>query len=210
MGTERYVEFDYDNNGTVYSMEYMMLLQAVCSEIDVVAKTYAAMCEPSFKPDKHTGLNKSWYYITLRHNEIVKESCTFRTVELSPWKDYYVVQNVQEKRNVLSLDKSRNASTPSWWNSYNKAKHDRAEDNGFNYRQANLQNVMNAFAALYILETNMLTDEFDEIHDQPIQPKQESSLFDDGQEFYLNPVYIRHVRRKLEDGTVAAVPVMQY
>ena len=37
--TERYVEFDL-SNGTVYSMEYMMLFQTNCSEIDVVGKAY--------------------------------------------------------------------------------------------------------------------------------------------------------------------------
>lgn len=40
--TERYVEFDL-SNGTVYSMEYMMLFQTICSEIDVVGKAYERM-----------------------------------------------------------------------------------------------------------------------------------------------------------------------
>ena len=31
--TERYVEFDL-SNGMVYSMEYMMLFQTICSEIE--------------------------------------------------------------------------------------------------------------------------------------------------------------------------------
>ena len=43
---------------TLYSMEYMMLFQTICSEIDVVGKAYAGICEPSFKADKRTGLNE--------------------------------------------------------------------------------------------------------------------------------------------------------
>ena len=41
METSRYVEFDYVNNGKAYSMEYMKLFQAVCSEIDIVGKELA-------------------------------------------------------------------------------------------------------------------------------------------------------------------------
>ena len=58
--TEKYVEFDLSYNGKVYSMEYMMLLQAICSEIEVVGKTYAKLCDKNFKATKYTGLNE-WH-----------------------------------------------------------------------------------------------------------------------------------------------------
>lgn len=69
--TERYVEFDL-SNGMVYSMEYMMLFQTICSEIDVVGKAYAGICEPSFKADKRTGLNEWWFYVTKTIRSLLK------------------------------------------------------------------------------------------------------------------------------------------
>lgn len=75
--TERYVEFDL-SNGTVYSMEYMMLFQTICSEIDVVGKVYAGICEPSFKANKRTGLNEWWFCVTKNNPELVDKSILFR------------------------------------------------------------------------------------------------------------------------------------
>lgn len=86
--TERYVEFDL-SNGMVYSMEYMMLFQTICSEIDVVGKAYAGICEPSFKADKRTGLNEWWFYVTKNNPKLVEESIVFRNkIKLQPWKNY--------------------------------------------------------------------------------------------------------------------------
>ena len=92
--TEKYVEFDLAHNGKVYSMEYMMLLQAVCSEIDVVGKVYAGLCDKNFKATKYTGLNEWWYYITKDNSSLTNETVAFRHAEnLQPWKNYRVVEN---------------------------------------------------------------------------------------------------------------------
>lgn len=50
-----------------------MLFQTICSEIDVVGKAYAGICEPSFKADKRTGLNEWWFYVTKNNPKLVEE-----------------------------------------------------------------------------------------------------------------------------------------
>jgi len=64
--------------------------------------------------------------------------------ELSPWKDW---EN----------------STPNWWEKHNDIKHNRTGKlvngkNKFNYQHANLYNVLNALAALYVLEKYFYKD----------------------------------------------------
>lgn len=51
-------------------------------------------------------------------------------------------------------------ATPKWWNAYNKVKHKRvqSDSDGLNYKKANLQNLSNAFAALYLLEFEFMKD----------------------------------------------------
>ncbi|MGN0575580.1 MAG: hypothetical protein ACI4J2_06055, partial [Ruminococcus sp.] len=51
-------------------------------------------------------------------------------------------------------------ATPKWWNAYNKVKHKRVQSDadGLNYKKANLENLANAFAALYLLEFEFMKD----------------------------------------------------
>ena len=49
--TQKYVAFDRHNDCT-YSVEYLRQIQAVCSEIDVVAKDVAEHFEPGFSKSK--------------------------------------------------------------------------------------------------------------------------------------------------------------
>lgn len=59
----KYVEFCKENNAT-FSIEYLKLYQAVCSEIDVVGKALAKVANASFKPeDKQNNIYKWWYEI---------------------------------------------------------------------------------------------------------------------------------------------------
>lgn len=183
--TERYVEFDLNYNGKAYSMEYMMLFQAICSEIDVVGKEYAKFCNSSFKPDKNTGINEWWFYISLKKPSICEGKCTFRGKKtFSPWVKFYVIRNPEKNGKRFVLDKIGKSITPLWWNAYNGVKHNRSGDNGENYRKASLQNVLNALAALYVLETNMLTDQFNKKKDRTFGLNMESKVFDEYQKFY--------------------------
>lgn len=198
LGTERYVEFDYTNNGKVYSMEYMMLFQTICSEIDVVGKAYAKLCNSSFTATKYTGINEWWFYITQSKPDILSAECTFRSRNiLQPWKSYVVIRNPNSVGKKYILDTSKCAATPNWWNAYNGAKHDRTKNKGTNYRGANFRNVLNAMAALYILETQMLSDSFDARMDSQLGVLMESQLFGDRQVFYSELIFASSRGQKL-------------
>lgn len=184
--TERYVELDYVNNANTYSMTYMQLFQSICSEIDVVGKALGMKCETSFKPKKSTGLNEWWYHISQHFVDIQSSSCDFMgTNSITPWNGYVVIKNSGKGKNYI-LDESSGSHTPDWWIKYNGAKHNRTEkENGkSNYMNANLKNVVDSLAALYILETKLLELIFDKSMDDTLPDKYVSSVFGNDQEFY--------------------------
>ena len=140
-----------EDNFSTFSIEYDILLQAICSEIDVVAKR---LC---LEYNYQSTANDIVQYISefqKRPSEIENKCVTLQkfNIELNPWKNIsgFHEENGQKVRNI-----------PSWWNGYNAVKHRRItlqkENNEFtvterNIKNANLKNVLNALAALYILE----------------------------------------------------------
>lgn len=69
--------------------------------------------------------------------------------ELIPWKEWDF-----DPDDHRSGNKHRNI-TPGWWRKYNDIKHrrsDRDVTGKHNYQHASLYNVLNALAALYVLE----------------------------------------------------------
>lgn len=173
--TQKYVEFCADNNAT-YSVEYLKLFQAVCSEIEVVGKVIAKTVNESFKvDDKSNSIEKWWYeiqnvllltdgYFTYM-NPTAQPKC-FTLLEykcllmdrivLQPWKNYRI-ENYLDSADRLKYRLVKGCNTPKWWSSYNKVKHNRmvsmeSKKKNTNYSKANFKNVSNAFAALYILE----------------------------------------------------------
>ena len=164
-----------------------MLFQTICSEIDVVGKAYAGICEPSFKADKRTGLNEWWFYVTKNNPKLVEESIVFRNkIKLQPWKNYRIRINPDKKAKRFILEE--HAGTPAWWNAYNGAKHDRAGNNGDNYKNASLQNVLTALSGLYSLEASLLENTFDPSNDETLPMRLESRLFDKKLKYYTNYV----------------------
>ena len=61
ISTKRFVDFDKSNNKT-FSIEYLKLLQATCSEIDVVAKIMAECFDSSFKSLNNKNIQK-WGFV---------------------------------------------------------------------------------------------------------------------------------------------------
>ena len=60
IATRRYVDFDQGNFST-FSVEYLKLYQAICSEIDVLGKAIAHEINPAFKADdKQNNILKWW------------------------------------------------------------------------------------------------------------------------------------------------------
>ena len=140
--TERYVNFDlgenhlYDNkphdyngNSETFSNEYIKQYQSICSEIDVILK---GICKELGTPNA-SKMDKSYTPIILSQwPYIVTQKVKFKDFELQPFVNW----------------KENPYHSPDWWSPHNDVKHERIE----NYKKANLKNVVNALAALYILE----------------------------------------------------------
>lgn len=126
--TFNYVEFADDNLST-YSKEYAKQLISIGSELDIVFK---ALCN-------EVDSTRARSCITDYANILCGyDNLTDATVQFSYNKESY-----------KPFDGWTPNSKPSWWGDYNKVKHNRAEND--NITLANLKNVFNALAALFIL-----------------------------------------------------------
>lgn len=169
----KYIEFNTGNNAA-YSIEFLKLQQAVCSEIDVVGKALARLVNPGFQY-KDSNITKWWheiqdvYYLTDSYSDIVAtnnpkshKSIKYynvlfcKIISVTPWEGFEV-ERYQDKKSRTRYRLKRGMQTPKWWTSYNKVKHLRTEPidgktTESNYTLANFKNVYCAFAALYVLE----------------------------------------------------------
>ena len=123
----RFVEFTSNNFGT-YSIEMAHLFLAAASEVDVVAKQLCSIMDAAANV-----ANIEQYRGVLRHclPEMEASLVTIPRygLELRPWSNW------------------RDDETPDWWRDHNKVKHQRGE----HFALANLENVLNAMAALFLL-----------------------------------------------------------
>lgn len=167
--TKRYVEF-HESNHKTFSVEFLKLYQAVCSEIDVLGKALASTRNTNFQPnDKKNNIFKWWFEIQdgkIKVKDVIEDTeedipldeyrCTFMgDFEIIPWRDFgirYEADSAGRMKHHLG----RGKNTPTWWTSYNAVKHNRTlrpeNANDINYTRANLGNLMRAFAGLYVLE----------------------------------------------------------
>lgn len=153
LSTLKYVEFNETNYKT-YSIEFLRLYLAVCSEIDVLGKVLAKFCDEKFKPEDRKNNIIKWSFEVQSDFNLAEQRVCFKdfSTELIPWKNF-VTESKPEKPNQKVL--KENCQTPLWWRNYNSVKHNRAfiHANGeTNYKKANLRNLTNAFGALFILE----------------------------------------------------------
>ena len=165
-GSKKYVAFDADNLNA-FSSNYLMLFQSVCSEIDVVGKEIATYFNPVFEKEKGTKpINRWWFEIQDCLHNLNREIVFSGSIHITPWEGFRVVRVestrfVNEKEiNVVNFNLEKDNHTPEWWTAYNKVKHKRLkeEDGGINYKKANLRNLVNAFAALYMLEFDFMKE----------------------------------------------------
>lgn len=152
--TQKYVSFDKYNEKT-YSVEYLKLFQAVCSEIDVVAKEIANHFDANFHSISMPTI-KHWGYVICNHMPLLSQFnvCFNQEMLVNPWKKFGYVQ-YHDKINSLKYKLDNGCETPSWWHDYNKMKHNRTERNSegnTNFTNASLKNMILSFAALYSLE----------------------------------------------------------
>lgn len=174
--TQRFVAFD-EKNKKSFSIEYLKLYQAVCSEIDVVGKEIAVVANSNFKPDKCKSIQKWGYEVQQKFPQLKEGLVTFNGTEtLQPFKnweyEYYTVTDKDGKTSRRLRIKGQK-STIKWWSSYNKVKHRRIGlvEGTNNFHLANQQNLIEAFSALFLLEITYIKNLDQEAH------YQESKLF---------------------------------
>lgn len=143
LATERYISFDlgdnytYQSNGVTdygnsmaYSTEFIKQYQAICSEIDVIMKSICTEFD-----NNNTSKMPEYTNEILQHwTAISQQEVTMKNIKLIPFKDWTSAPNY---------------NPPHWWKPYNDVKHERLS----NMKFANLKNVLNALAGLYILES---------------------------------------------------------
>lgn len=170
LATRRYVEFNTDNYKS-YSIEFLKLFQAACSEIDVVGKFLAHICNKNFKEtDKSSNIQKWWFeiqnsFVDENGRKLCDQTVDFLKIQsLQPWKKYYIVhvqyfKDGNKWRQWFKLSDNPKSETPKWWSAYNAVKHNRTtivRGTRTNYSKANLWDTANAFAALFLLEHDYL------------------------------------------------------
>lgn len=152
--TQKYVAFDKINKKT-FSVEYLKLIQAVCSEIDVVAKEIAVFFSPAFAKESNPNIQKWGYIIQNKLPDLTAAEVTFNgKVVITPWKNFGY-ERYKNKKGSWCYKLKNGCKTPAWWNDYNNIKHHRTSkdtDGNENYVHANLDNMILCFSALFSLE----------------------------------------------------------
>lgn len=132
---EPYLTIDKENF-KAFSIQYNRIYQSICSEIDCLLRELCKQIDMKSNPKN---INNYCSIISSYFKSFANETVYFHQseIELQPWNDCEV-------------------NTPTWWTFYNKVKHQRMdidkESNKPYYKFANLENVLNALAALYITE----------------------------------------------------------
>jgi len=141
----RYVEITKDNYKT-YSIEFVHILLAACSEIDVVAKIISKNLDSS---KDYENINDCRVVITKEYPKLPTMKITVPRYEVE----------------LLSWSEWKREKTPAWWKSYNQVKHNR----DISFKQANLENVLDSLAGLFVLTYYLYRKDFG--RNQPIWPK---------------------------------------
>lgn len=177
LSTKRFVDFNRSNNKT-FSLEYLKLLQAACSEIDVVAKIMAERPDSDFKSQRYKSIQKWGFVLQKNFPHIEKITVCFnRDYNITPWKNW-AYEKYKKQNGAMGYRLIDGKETPAWWTAYNKVKHERTSSNKngqSNYTRANLGNLISAMAALYILETLLLSMLGS---DHTVEAHSESKLFE--------------------------------
>lgn len=132
----RYIEFHEDNFKT-YSLELVRLLLAAGSEVDVALKELCHRIDPTKHPRK---IPEYRTIVSSKFPSIERESVLINRyhIKLEPWLGW-------------------SKSIPTWWDSYNKVKHNRLK----NYREGNLGNVLNAVSGLGVIMQHLSENKFE-------------------------------------------------
>ncbi len=140
LATDEFVSVDKSNFAT-FSARYTYLFLNICSEMDSLAEEY---CKTLGYKNNLGNIVKKIAAILQTDPRLKDTTC----VTVFPYGKIHVVpfQSFNEE------------SSAGWWQDYNKVKHFRADipESGIpNYQRANLKNIINALAALFILSVSL-------------------------------------------------------
>lgn len=155
MNILEYIEFD-PANFAVYSVNLMQLLLSIGAEIDAVFKEICKITEKD-----RPSISDYAPIILAKYQKIIfQEVCVFKgEVKLTPFSGW---------------DATQAGKTLFFWNAYNNVKHHRADM----YKDASLEAVVNALAALFVLEMYRLNDIYLECGNLPHNiPEDASKIF---------------------------------
>lgn len=136
--TDDYVSIDKDNYDT-FSNQYLKLLLTICSEIDSAAEELCSIHE-----------DKLPFGFKNKLGALIDKYPNLREYRINTKYPYDI-------KNITPMVKFSD-SISDWWQAYNDIKHRRMGTNEagrYNYKKANLKNVLYAMAALYILNRNI-------------------------------------------------------
>ncbi len=135
--TADYVSISKQNNST-FSNEYLKLILCICGEID----SLTAVLVPELAKNNSVPARLDAFFKMKNNFRFVKIQTRFpfEKIHLTPFVKFDVSES--------------GAGSAPWWKAYNELKHNRFEElpNGRNVLwAANLENALNAMAALYAL-----------------------------------------------------------
>lgn len=181
IGTDRYVSID-PRNGATFSIEYNELFQAICSEVETVAKSMANLMGAAISSSARVDITDWWFPIQdayrfdseLRPTHPGDDSLpSLAEAEVSllgrhnvvPWNGFRCKRKESGTdsgggKGKLAIDDVHPA--PDWWHAHNDLKHARSvlltdgEEIKQRWTNANQRNTVRAISGLYVLEMAML------------------------------------------------------
>ena len=132
----KYIEFSKPNYST-YSTELAKLFLVVGSENDVVLKALCeAICSKNKLKNKAKNITGYCKFVTDNYPYLSSQKVILHGYDLDfqPWEAWG------------DEDDEEGPTSPDWWKNYNGVKHNRST----NYSKANLSNVLQALAGLFL------------------------------------------------------------
>lgn len=125
----RFVEFSTSNYKT-YSIEFARIIMAASAEIDTVAKELCKLVSPH---DKAENIRNYASVILAKYPKLTEVEVSLHryNLKVQPWRGW----------------SNNNNSSPTWWQGYNKIKHERTA----HFDRANLENAIHSVSGLLLL-----------------------------------------------------------
>jgi len=126
-----------DINNYTFSINYMKIYLALCSEIDVIFKEFIEYNGWNTFSSSDGNFGKYKEIVLQKLPNFANETIIF-----------------SERKEMKPFNNWNTNMKPTWWEDYTNIKHNRTSTiNGFvSFKKANQENILNAFCALYQLE----------------------------------------------------------